>query len=171
MSDDTTTAERRTKRRYAHELYPHPGEFEVRPLHIEVPYLYARALGLEVWGTTWLDRHASDEQREIGMQRTMLLIAARKEAALADALLQGMRLQAAWEWACSRALCEDGSPIYERAMHYGVPAEDIKPYPCGPEPDRHRHRGAPIVGIAGAHTSVPVEGRESDCLECTEPVV
>ena len=32
----------RTKRRYAHELYPHAGEYEVRPLAVEVPYLYAQ---------------------------------------------------------------------------------------------------------------------------------
>ena len=36
---------RRTKRRYAHELFPHPDECEVRPLAVEVPYLYARAIG------------------------------------------------------------------------------------------------------------------------------
>lgn len=33
-----------TKRKYAHELYPHPAEGEVRPLAVEVPYLYARAV-------------------------------------------------------------------------------------------------------------------------------
>lgn len=45
--------DRRTKRRYAHELYPHE-EGTIRPLEVEVPYLYARALGLEIGGTSWL---------------------------------------------------------------------------------------------------------------------
>lgn len=47
------TPNRRTKRRYAHELYPHGEEFGVRPLETEVPYLYARAIGADVRGTGW----------------------------------------------------------------------------------------------------------------------
>ena len=33
-------SDRRTKRRYAFELFPHADEGEVRPLSIDVPYLY-----------------------------------------------------------------------------------------------------------------------------------
>ena len=46
---------RRTIRRYAHEIYPHAALDEIRPLAAEVPYLYARAIGLEVVGTGWVD--------------------------------------------------------------------------------------------------------------------
>ena len=48
---EVEVAKRRTKRRYAHELYPHADEFEVRKLAVEVPYLYARAIGFEIEGT------------------------------------------------------------------------------------------------------------------------
>ena len=41
-------SERRTIRRYAHEMYPHAEEGETRALAVEVPYLYARAVGLDV---------------------------------------------------------------------------------------------------------------------------
>lgn len=42
-----------TIRKYAHELYPHAAEGEVRPLAVEVPYLYARMVGLSPFDTGW----------------------------------------------------------------------------------------------------------------------
>jgi hypothetical protein len=173
MSDDPTEAERRTKRRYAHELYPGPDEGEVRPLHIEVPHLYAVARGLDVWGTSWHDLLSKErplDDRRHAADRIALMISAKEKAFLADALLQGKRLQDAWEWAMTRAGEESGEFVWERAMHYGVPVDDIKPYPCGPEPDHHDHKGRPLTGPLGGHIITPVKGPESECLECTEPV-
>ena len=124
---------RRTIRRYAHELYPHPDEWEVRPLSVEVPYLYARAIGLDVWGTAWIDSPG-----RASFDRILHLLEARQKALLADALLQGLAGDAAWSWAADR-YDETGGVVHDRAVHYGVPVSLIKPYPCGPEPDHHEH--------------------------------
>ncbi|KJL45600.1 hypothetical protein [Microbacterium trichothecenolyticum] len=156
--------ERRTKRRYAHELYPHGGEHEVRPLAVEVPYLYARALGLEIRGTGWF----TVEPRTVAGDRTWHLIDARHRAFNADALLQGLSGQEAWEWAESRALEESGELVWERALLYGVDPDALKPYPCGPEPDRHEHLSP--RDARGAATVTVVWIKESECEECTEPV-
>lgn len=153
---------RRTKRRYAHELYPHPEEGAIRPLSVEVPYLYARALGMEISGTGWFDV----EPRSIAGDRTMQLIGDRKIAFLADALLQGLTGQAAWEWVENRAGDESGEWTWERAEHYGVDGDLIKPYPCGPELDHHDHFDAPDV--RGWRTVHRTAGKESECEECTE---
>ncbi|MFI5426086.1 hypothetical protein [Aeromicrobium sp. UC242_57] len=96
----------------------------------------------------------------------MEMIYLRQRALLADALLQGMGGQEAWEWAESR-MDESGEWIYERAEHYGVPIEQIKPYPVVAERDRHDHHDAPDE--RGWQTSHRVEGKESECLECCEP--
>lgn len=158
MSDQ----ERRTKRRYAHELYPHGDEWEARPLEIEVPYLYARAIGFDVRGTSWFE-----ELGQSSMDRTSLLINARQIALMADTLAQGLTGQEAWAWAESR-MDESGEWIYERAQHYGVDPGQIKPYPCGPEPDHHEH-DEPITGSTWLKVH-RIQGKESDCPECTEPV-
>lgn len=156
--------ERQTKRRYAHELYPHGAEHEVRPLAVEVPYLYARALGLEISGTNWVNV----EPRTIAGDRTWHLIDARHRAFNADALLQGMAGEEAWQWAEQRAMEESGEIVWERAVHYGVDPNAIKPYPCGPEPERHYHWGAP--NAHGHRIGTNIKGRESECDECTVPV-
>ena len=144
-------SERHTIRRYAHEMYPHAEEGETRALAVEVPYLYAQAVGLNVWGTGWYD-DKTDAGRDRGILRHIQLIAARHMALVADALLQGMAGQEAWEWADLRAWDETGEWVYERAMHYGVPVERIKPYPCGPEPDRHDHmQPAPPTRLHARH--------------------
>lgn len=162
----------RTKRKYAHEIYPHPEEYEVLPLHKAVPYLYAKAIGLEVHGTSWFDWPKQIEEgpeqdlrwRATG-DRTMAMLAARKEAMLADALLQGMKGQEAWEWADNT---HEGWEIgYERAEAHGVPIAQIKPYPCGPEPDHHDHYG-PDRGD-GWRAVTRVDGKESECPDCCDP--
>ena len=56
---------------------------------------------------------------------------------------------------------------HDRAKHYGVPVEKIKPYPVLDEPDRHDHYGEPDA--RGWRTVTRVEGRESECPECCEP--
>lgn len=161
------TTERRTKRRYAHELYPHPAEWETPPLSVAVPYLYARAVGYEVQGTSWhglMDAKSFQEATD----RTMLLIAARQRALMADAMLLGLTGEEAWEWADQRSNDESGEWAFERAAFYGVPAYRIKPYPCGPEPDHHDHYEAPDA--RGWRRVIRTEGKESECAECTEPV-
>jgi hypothetical protein len=155
---------RRTKRRYAHELYPHPKDGEVRPLEVDVPYLYARAIGLDVGGTGWF----SQEARPIAIYRTAEVVAARQQALVADALLQGLVGQDAWQWAMERADDEGGEHVWERATHYGVDTWAIKPYPCGPEPTQHTHWGPP--DRHGFRVATPAPGPEAQCEDCTEPV-
>ena len=159
---------RRTKRRYAHELYPHAQDGQVRPLPVEVPYLYARMVGFDVWGTSWFDIRDEPNGREVISLRLQALIATREQALLADALLQGMTGQDAWDWAQRYAADETGECAYDRAAHYGVPIAQIKPYPCGPMPGHHGHETPSTV--PGWRDSVRVEGAEDDCMECTEPV-
>jgi len=151
----------RTKRRYAHELYPHADEYETRPLAVEVPYLYARFVGFDVYDTGWF----AADPAETGPRIERLIDAARI-ALLADALHQGMTGDAAWKWADERI--GDGNEIaWERAEHYGVPTRDIKPYPCGPTPADHRHYGPPDA--RGWRTVAFAPGPEDDCPDCTEP--
>jgi len=152
----------KTKRKYAHELYPHPAEGEVRPLAVEVPYLYARAIGLDVTGTSWTDVAPAEMSARINR-----MIDARRIALLADALSEGLAGWAAWEWATSRANDESGGWTYERAVHHGVDPEAIKPYPCGPEPDHHDHLGE--ADARGWRTVNRVDGKESECADCCEP--
>ena len=157
-------SERRTIRRYAHEMYPHAEEGETRALAVEVPYLYAQAIGLNVWGTGWSDV----EPRQLMAARTQQLVYARREAFMADAMLQGLTGDEAWTWADLRAWDETGEWVYERAMHYGVPVERIKPYPCGPEPDRHDHM-ASTGDVMGDGIITRIDCPESECPTCTEP--
>lgn len=145
---------RRTIRRYAHEIYPHGEEGEIRDLAVEVPYLYARAIGLQTYGTSWMDGAKPGESGA----RTNDLCNARQIAFLADAMHQGLTGQEAWEWADMRSWDETGEWAWSRATLYGVPVYSIKPYPCGPEPLRHFHPGA------------WVDGKESECPDCTEEV-
>lgn len=170
------SAERVTIRKFAHEFYPHADESEVRPLEVEVPYLYAMATGHNVFGTDWYDLWSvelkeSDPDRaaltiRLTTARTMEMIYLRQRALLADALLQGLVGQEAWAWAESR-MDEAGEWVYERAEHYGVPIEQIKPYPVVDEPDDHDHRDEPDE--RGWRTLHRVDGKESECLECTVP--
>jgi hypothetical protein len=157
----------RTIRRYAHELYPHADEWQTRPLSVEVPYLYAQAIGLNVWGTGWADDR-SDAGKAAAIDRHIQLGAARHMALLADAILQGLTGDEAWAWADQRAWDETGEWAYVRAVHHGVPVAQIKPYPCGPEPDSHYHM-ASTGDVTGEGRMTVVECRESDCPKCTEP--
>ena len=153
---------RRTKRRYAHELYPHAKEGETRHLSVEVPYLYAMAVGLDVWGTGWFKA----DPKESGA-RTVHHLEACRLALIADALLQGMTGQEAWAWADERSWDETSECTYDRALHYGIPFARIKPYPCGPEPDHHDHHSN-MEERSGIVTRIA--GREIDCPECSEDV-
>lgn len=157
----------RTKRRYAHELYPHPEEGQVRPLAVDVPYLYALAVGYEVRGTSWFDISDPGDRRR-DADRTMALLRQRELALVADAILQGLTGDEAWQWAQERADDESGEWVAERAEVYGVPYDAIKPYPCGPEPDYHDHLGE--RDARGWTEVFRAEGKESECEACTELV-
>lgn len=166
MTMTPSTPKRETKRRRAHELYPHPGEWEVQPLAEAVPYLYARAVGLDVWGTGWFDNR--DENGAVtreSFDRTNLLIAARSAALHADALLQGLSGEEAWKWGEEHAADESGGCTYERAFEHGIPTMWIKPYDCGPEPDHHDHYGPSSSN--GSRRVFRIEGMESECEDCT----
>lgn len=164
---------RRTKRRYAHELYPHPDEWEVRDLATDVPYLYARAQGLATLGTGWHDLfnlRTADGYRQAN-ERTMAYISAAEIAFLADALHQGLVGQGAWAWAQERLAGGDsiGEWIYERATHYDVPLGRIKPYPCGPVPTHHDHMES-TGDVMGHGIVTRIDVPEDECETCTEPI-
>lgn len=112
-----------TEQKYAHEIYPQAKGYEVRPLEVEVPCLYARALGLELGVTL--------DHSDLGLivERINYMISSREVAFLADALHQGMTGIEAWTWAQRRADDETGEWVWERAVHYGVDPAVIKPYP------------------------------------------
>jgi len=161
--------ERRTKRRYAHELYPHAEEGETRPLEVEVPYLYARAVGFDVEGTSWMDKSLDGPDfNRYCVDRVKILVCAQFEALIADALLQGLAGQEAWDYADGLMADVLTEKVWERAAHYGIDINQIKPYPCGPEPDHHDHLDPPDA--RGWQTVHWIAGRESDCPECTEEV-
>ena len=161
----------RTKRRYSHELYPHGEEGESRPLAVEVPYLYARAQGLEVEGTSWFDMLHPDQPadtRRLAAERTNQIVQAAQIALLADALLQGLTGQEAWDWASHRSVGDVlGEWIWDRGTHYGVDLLQIKPYPCGPEPTTHDHM-ASTGDVMGEGIITRIACRESECPTCAE---
>lgn len=161
---------RRTIRRYAHELYPHPDEGQVRPLATEVPYLYARAMGFSTQGTGWHDLFDSGDYTTANA-RTHEYILAAEVAFLADALHQGLTGDEAWTWVMERVGYGDsiGEWVWQRAEHHGVDPHRIKPYPCGPDPTHHDHMASTgnVMGV-GIVTTIPVP--EDECETCTEPV-
>lgn len=161
--------ERRTKRRYAHELYPDPDGFaEAGDVDKVVPHLYARALGLNVLGTGWGGPWDDPEVVARAQARTQALVDARLIAALVDAMAQSRSGQDAYSWAYSVAADESGECIWDRAIELGVDPYAIKPYPCGPEADYHYHYGEPDRW--GTRIGISRPGRESECEACTEPV-
>ena len=161
---------RRTKRRFAHELYPLAKEGEVRPLSVEVPCQYALAVGFEVGDTDWFDLvHGSDAEKALAFARTDRLVDQRMHAFLLDALLQGMSGQEAFAWASERADDETGEIAWDRAVHYGVRVDEIRPYPVLAEAKWHRHwtaRDARGWKVLIENVQIP----ESECPECTEEV-
>lgn len=157
-----STTERRTKRRYAHELYPHAEEYEVRPLAVEVPYLYARAIGMEVNGTGWFD--AENPAR---IDRTHQMLDARHIALMADTMLQGLTGHAAHEWVEGHR-DHEGEMFFDAAIKHVPNYADIKPYPCGPKRTTHDHTGP--YGPSGWATVTRAPGSEDECEDCTEEV-
>lgn len=103
---------------FAHELYPHAEEGQTRPLTVEVPYLYAMAVGHDVL----------DLGGDYTPARITSLVAARRTALLADALAQGMTSDGAWAWADERLWDYSGWEVRQRAIHYGVPVGRIRSY-------------------------------------------
>jgi hypothetical protein len=83
---------------------------------------------------------------------------------------QGLTGQVAWDFVNHR-IDDEMEMAEERA--YDVLTDEvivtIKPYPCGPEPTRHEHAGPSMHG--GWRKVVMIDGPESACDACTEPVV
>lgn len=169
MTEQTPAPERRTKRRYAHELYPHAEEWETRPLEVEVPYRLARAVGFDVNGTSWYDAETPGE-RERMADRTMQMINETRIALLTVALHKGMTGDEAWAWV-DQNVHEEMEQLYDSCKEYGVDVHRIKPYPCGPERDQHDHLGDLHTRNGIEYFTVTrVQGKESECDECTEPI-
>ncbi len=162
MTKESQEEGRRTKRRYAHELYPHADEWDTRPLEQEVPYRLARAVGFRIDGTGWYTAAPG-----VAGNRTMEYLNEARLALLAVALHEGLSGDEAWQWVDVR-LHEEIWQLWESCEKYGVDVDRIKPYPCGDEPDHHDH-----LGPRDARGSAPVtrvKGKESECAECTEPL-
>lgn len=125
MTDHTSpTPARRTIRRYAHELYPHADDFERRPLETEVPYLYARAHGIDIYGTGYAMCFTDMDARREFQNRVMIMLHARAVALLADALYQGL----AGELDAIIVKVRDGAHVRNKAAHIavGVDMDGIK---------------------------------------------
>lgn len=151
-----------TKRKYAHELYPHADEWVTRPLDVEAKYRIARAIGFTVEGTGWFNAEPM-----VTGERTMAMLNETRIALLAVALHKQMTGDEAWKWV-DESLHEEMWRLYESAEEYDVKPDDIKPYPCGPEPDHHDHMDEPDA--RGWRTVHRIQGKESECDECTEEV-
>lgn len=160
---------RRTRRRFAHELYPEPGDGA--SLEESARYWLARASGLNVWGTDWLDLMDAPNplSRKLAWMRAEVLVRTRHIALLADVLASGLTGQEAWTEAAEMASDETGEIVWDRAVAHGIDPDRIKPYPVVAEPDHHRHwtprdpRGVRV--LIGT-----IDGKESECPDCTEEV-
>ena len=172
MSDTPTptTEQRRTKRRYACELYPHSEDGESRDLATEVPYRIAHAIGMSSGTREWheLIDQGGDAARA-AYDRTVPFLEAVTLALLAVALHEGLTGQAAWHSATRWAGDEAGEVLWGAAAQYGVPLHDIKPYPIRGEATTHEHWSE--MNSRGWRTSIDlrVPGPESSCEQCTEP--
>ncbi len=162
MTEEDTPEGRRTKRRYAHELYPHADEWETRPLEQEVPYRLARAVGFQPEGTGWFNAAP-----KVAAARTVEYLNEARIALLAVALHEGITGNEAWQWVDVR-LHEEIWQLWESCKKYGVNPDQIKPYPCGDEPNHHDHLGP--RDARGSASITRVQGKESECLACTEPL-
>lgn len=166
----TDEAKRRTIRRYAHELYPHPDDWEVRPLAVDVRYALAQAIGTKI-EREWHDLiDAGGESARLAADRTMYHLARCEIALLAVALHEGLGGEDVWEFAQERASDEVDTIVWEYAVKYGIDPDAIKPYAIRSEPDSHQH-WAPR-DERGWRTLLEhrVEGKESECAVCTEAV-
>lgn len=163
----TETTKRRTIRRYAHDLYPHVEEGETRPLETEVKYLYAQWHGHNTWGTDWFEVGKSEDpaKKTLSFERISYWSRIQQLALAADALLQGLTGQAAWDWIVAHRDVE-GEVTYDRAMKYLSDAEleQIRPYPVLAPIDPHDHVH-PVTRIV-----TYVAGTEDDCPDCTEEI-
>lgn len=154
----------RTIRRFAHELYPPAGEWEVRPLEMEVPYLLARVIGLSTWGTGFLDAEPREQ-----LARIEELLLTTQLALLADALHQRLTGDEAWRYAevgCDGQAANEKA--YERAEHYGIPIGRIKPYSIGPELTTHDHMSS-TGDVTGSGLVTVIDMPEDQCPTCCEP--
>lgn len=161
---------RRTKRRLAHELFPHPDEGEVRSLAIDAPYELARAIGLDLdreWHELLDTRNRADTRA--ATERTSAFITAARLALLADALHRGLAGQEAWEAAMGPSGDTLDEWVWLRACEHGIPVDKIKPYNILDGAKSHDHWTKPEgTGWWTLAARLPIP--EDDCMDCTEPI-
>lgn len=118
---------------YAHEIEPHPGEGETVPLDRLVRYHYAQALAWHLaFAKLIADDYASGEldlplAQYLGHTQTAFLL---------DALAQSLAGQEAADWASVRNHSESAEIVWERAVHYGLNPDEIRPYETRRTADR-----------------------------------
>lgn len=166
-----TEQARRTKRRYAYELYPHREDGGSRSLAVDVPYQIAHAIGMSAGTREWheLIDQDGDGVRD-AVHRTTQFLEACHIALLAVALHEGLSGQEAWDKATRWAGDEADEALWDAADKYGVPLNDIKPYPIRGEASTHEHWSEEDASGWRTAIDLRVSGPESECEECTEPV-
>lgn len=165
-----TEQARRTKRRYAYELYPHREDSESRSLAVDVPYQIANAIGMSSGTREWHELiDQGGDAAQAAVNRTVQFLEACHVALLAVALHEGLSGQQAWDEATRWAGDEAGEMLWDAAQQYGVPLNDIKPYPIRGEASTHEHWSQETASGWREAIDLRVSGPESECDECTEP--
>lgn len=166
-----TEQARRTKRRYAYELYPHREDGESRLLAVDVPYQIAHAIGMSAGTREWHELiDQGGDAAQAAVNRTVQFLEACHVALLASALDEGLRGQQAWDKATRWAGDEAREMLWDAAERYGVPLDDIRPYPIRGEASTHEHWSDRNASGWRKAIDLRVSGPESGCEECTEPV-
>lgn len=109
-----------TDLKYAHEIVPHPEEGEVVDLPILVRYHYTQA---QAWHLSFAESINGDFDFPLSQYLGHAHL-----AFLHDALLQGLSGQEAADWASVRHHSESAELVWERADHYGINPDQIRPY-------------------------------------------
>lgn len=115
-----------TELKYAHEIVAHPDEGEAKPLDYLVRYHYAQA---QAWHLAFAAVIAEPEMDGARLDLALSNYLGHSHLAfLHDALAQGLAGQEAATWASE--LCHSESPelVWERADHYGINPDEIRPY-------------------------------------------
>lgn len=100
---------------FAHELYPPFKAGEHPPLSAQVPWLYARAVGLSSGG--WQGKARMRQRQDAAFV-----------AILADMRLRGVDERDALRWASDFSTAKRQEFVRLRAKAYGVPVEQIRTY-------------------------------------------
>lgn len=111
--------------RYAHQIEPHPSEGETLLLDRLVRYHYAQALA---WHLSFAETIAETIDGPRMDYALAQYLGHSHLALLHDALAQGLTGQEAADWASRRHHSESVEIAWERAAHYGLNPDEIRPY-------------------------------------------